>query len=116
MAINPLEIVINYDRDLVVGSRQGLSYDKEAVLAFERRGHGIVLKSRSDEHSIVPRIFLISYNGVRELRKDAYLRKKYGTLIDAMGDYMDRCPSRPADSYHKFAVHDGFFLAYPSHF
>ncbi len=112
MSINPLEIVINYDRDLSSSAKKDLGFHKAAVLAFEKRGHGIVLKSRADEYSNVPRIYLISYNAAKELERDAYLRKEYGALIDAMLEYLKRSPFCNGDSHFKFIVHDGFFLAY----
>lgn len=112
MPINPLEIVINYDRDLSSSTKQDLGLHKKAILAFEKRGHGIVLKSHADEYSNVPRIYLISYNAAKALERDTYLRKEYGALIDAILEYLDRSPVRDCDSHYKFVVHDGFFLAY----
>ena len=110
MSINPFQFVINYDRDLATSMSQELECQQKAVVAFERRGHGMVLKNRLDEHSAIPRIYLISNACVERLGKDAALRKEYGSLIDMILDFAKKNPLHSGyEFYYKFIVHEEAF-------
>ncbi len=108
MCINPCEISVNRDRDLVGTMSKDHELHQEAVAAFEERGHGFVIKNRLDKDCDMPRILFLSKCCIERLAKDTVLRNQYGTLIDAIVDYAERNPlCKGCGFYYTFIVHEG---------